>query len=95
MQDAVAVVFRADRIGVFALFPFLPGTNNPSTCMAYAAIGQHYHATCVAVVRKSWPATRKQYAPLLKELRRIGYKNIRVLKRIPRTAYAVRLEQCR
>lgn len=96
MKEITTVVFRVAKDGeVCALFPFELGqVRNPGTCSCYVHVGQHSWAD-VGYVNKTKPATRKQYLPLLKELRRIGYKNIRVLKRIPRTAWAVRSEQCR
>lgn len=71
------VLFRAERAGIYkgqitAVFPTLPGTNNPATFTVYAHIGQHGTGT------RGWyadtrPATPEEYAPLLAELERAGY----------------------
>lgn len=71
------VLFRAERAGVYkdqitAVFPTLPGTNNPATFTVYAHVGQH------GTGMRGWyadtrPATPEEYAPLLAELERAGY----------------------
>jgi len=56
---------------VIALFPCLPGTNDPNTCLSYMHTGQHGGATAS---QHGWPrATPEEYAPLKKELEAIGY----------------------
>jgi len=74
----VPVLFRAEKSGDFkgdvtAVFPTLPGTNDPWTMTCYAHVGQH--GTC----SKDWYWTTRaakpaEYAPLLAELKRI-YEN--------------------
>lgn len=78
--DVVFRVFRGDDSEVFALFPGLPGTNNPGTCSSYARIGQHSSADPAGCIQRSRPATPEEYAPLMEELTRIGYK-LRPVKR--------------
>jgi len=82
----VKVIFRIDSDNiVFALFPEIPGTNDPRTCSCYEHIGQHHSAHYDLCIRTSRPATRAQYAPLASELRSIGY-NLVVKKRDARAA---------
>lgn len=75
----------------FALFPALPGTNDPATCSSYARLGQHGSADPIGCVRRSRPATEAEYEPLRRELERIGY-NVRPVSRCTRAHYAARLE---
>jgi len=85
-EPPVKVIFRIDHDNiVFALFPEIPGTNDPLTCSCYEHIGQHHSAHYDLCIRTSRPATRAQYAPLASELRSIGY-NLVVKKRDARAA---------
>ena len=73
--EKLPVIFRAERAGDFAgevtaIFPTLPGTNDPATFTIYAHIGQH------GTGARDWyagtrPATESEAAPLLAELRSI------------------------
>ncbi len=65
--------WRDDPQDIVALFPTIPGTNDPDTCMAYARVGQHSSADYRSVIRGTIPATPTEYAELRKELERIGY----------------------
>lgn len=69
-MQSLPVIFRHDGEDVTAVFPTLPGTNNPSTMTCYAHIGQH-GSCCADWVRSTSPALPSEYAPLLAELRRI------------------------
>lgn len=63
-----------------AFFPEMIGTNNPHTCTCYAHIEQHTSAdTGYAGALK--PAKLEQYKPLLKELARVGYDNLKVIRK--------------
>ena len=73
------VVFRADREGVYALFPDDPATHN-GLCLCYVMVGGHVAADYEHCITTSFPAAPKQYAPLLRELKRIGY-NVQVAVR--------------
>lgn len=56
---------------VIALFPDLPGTTDPSTCLSYAHYGQHGAATASG---HGWRlATVEEYTPLKRELESLGY----------------------
>jgi hypothetical protein len=75
-RTKVKVIFRISRndsTDVYALFPEIPGTRDPSTCQCYQHDGQHSNADYAGCVRRSRPATPREYAALLAELRRIGY----------------------
>lgn len=78
------VVFRQFKGEVIALFPREPAEcSNWHTCLSYVHVGQHSAADPWLVVSDSRPATPKQYAPLARELRRIGYQ-LTIGKRIAR-----------
>lgn len=70
MQIDLPVIFRRDGDEITAVFPTVPGTNDPSTMTCYAHIGQH--GSCHADwVRSTSPSLPGDYAPLLAELRSI------------------------
>lgn len=74
------VVFRKYMGEVVAVFPTIAWDRNELQC--YARIGQH--SGC----RRDWyvqtkPATPEEFRPLYYELRRVGYMDITVKKRIP------------
>jgi hypothetical protein len=76
------VIFRIWRDGhVIALLPDVEA--NPGMCMMYEHVGQHGEGDPRHVVSKTRLATPEEYAPLLAELRRIGY-NLRIVKRMNR-----------
>ena len=86
------VVFRKFSDGdVIALFPFENGSTRPITCLCYQHIGQHGIAS-VEIIDTTTLATESEYSPLFAELESLGY-NLKVLKRIPRNAYDVRLSK--
>lgn len=58
---------------VIALFPALAGDDHAYTCQSYQHTGQHSAADLVGLGRKLRLATRKEFAPLVKELRGLGY----------------------
>jgi hypothetical protein len=66
---------------VIALLPDIEAT--PGMCMMYEHVGQHGEGDPRHVVSKTRLATPEEYAPLLKELRDIGY-NLRIVKRMNR-----------
>lgn len=74
-----AVLFRKDKYGVFAIFPYLSWRNGwTTTC--YAHMGQHSFGDYDAMISQSKPAKASEYRDLLRELRRIGYR-LRVIHR--------------
>lgn len=73
-EPETPVIFRVFKEGdVIALFPTLPGTNDPTTCQSYQHIGQH-GAASIDLGKTNRLATRKEYMPLKKELEQIGYR---------------------
>lgn len=74
------VIFRVSNEdgSVFALFPYNPATDRYVT--SYQHVGQHCAADYNGCIASSRPATPEEYAPLLQELRRIGYI-LRIIKR--------------
>ena len=82
------VIFRVDKTRgayesgqVFAAFPY--EWANELFLTGYAHIGQHFAIAWDFVRDCSRPATTEEAAPLLDELRRIGYEDITVIKRLP------------
>lgn len=74
------VIFRQFPDGeVIALFPELPGTIDPNTCLSYMHYGQHGSAD-TGIVRNTYPCDPQDYESLLKELVSIGY-NLKIVKR--------------
>lgn len=76
---------------VFALFPTLPGTNEPHTCTCYQHIGQHSSADVYGCIDDSRPATPNEYADLLRELNWVY--NDCSLKVVKRSTYRMHKER--
>lgn len=76
------VIFRKFRDGsdIVALFPTLPGDSSLATCLSYQHIGQH-GAASVALIYETLPVSPGEYWPLLKELKRQGYDDLRIYTR--------------
>lgn len=84
------VIFRTFRQGgdVIALFPKLPGTNDPRTCESYMHVGQH--AACsVALASVARLATEQEAAPLRRELESLGYR-LHTVRRMSPTHHKAR-----
>lgn len=76
------VVFRKFADGeIIALFPEEIFAGYLVT--SYLHFGQHGEADYNAMIRLTKPATEKEYAELYKELRNIGYDDLKVIKRKP------------
>ena len=77
-QHKTKVIFRKFSDGdIIALFPELPGNNNPyETCESYMHVGQH-GAASVDLTDVTTLAKPEEYASLLSELESIGY-NVQV-----------------
>lgn len=90
-MNTTKVIFRKfKREGdIIALFPELPGDRNPETCNSYMHIGQHGSAS-VALVADTRLAKPDEYADLLAELQRIGYADLRIVKRFTNADYLKR-----
>jgi len=67
------VLFRLGREpdDVFAVFPTLPGTNDPNSLTVYQHVGQHSSGDRHDVMSSSRPASPMEYSDLLRELRGI------------------------
>lgn len=73
-EPRIAVIFRKFKNGeIIALFPELPGTNDPETCLSYQQIGQHGSAG-VDLCDRTKPAKPEEFASLQAELESIGYR---------------------
>lgn len=75
---------------IIALFPEEPGSYDPSTCQCYQHVGQHGLADPTHVIQTTVPATPEEYAALLRELKQIGYDDLRIMKRTTYQDYLVR-----
>ena len=74
------VVFRKFKDGdIIALFPDLKERRGNITC--YQHIGMHGIADR-GIVKDTKLATESEYKPLYKELERIGYSDLQVVKRL-------------
>ena len=75
--ETTKVIFRRwkELREVFALFPAIPGTNDPSTCLCYAHMGQHSNANYDACIKRSRHVFSRnpEVASLRRELERAGY----------------------
>lgn len=87
------VIYRKwrDTGDVIALFPTHPGTYEPSTCSSYMQLGQHAAADLRGVIRVTRPATRREARDIHRELRRVGYTDLRVMHRVSRKMDITRL----
>jgi hypothetical protein len=73
-EPGTVVIFRRFSDGdVVAIMPEIPGTSDAATCSSYMHVGQH-GACAVDLISDLEPAPPGEYAPLLEELRRIGYR---------------------
>ena len=82
-MESTIVVFRMDRVGVFALFPDLPADQHGTYCTCYQHVGQHCAADYSACIAHSRPATSTEYAELYAELEQRGY-DLKVRRRSTR-----------
>ena len=73
------VIFRKWPDGeILALFPGEPHDAARGLCISYQHIGQHSGADYAGCMASTKRATAAEYAPLLKELRQIGYDNLQI-----------------
>jgi hypothetical protein len=90
-------VFRAHPREVIALFPDVPGTNAPGTCLSYVHNGQHGAADLLGLMYSGTrPASPEEYASLKRELERPPYEyKLRVIKRTPKDSAGIREAEIR
>jgi hypothetical protein len=67
---------------IIALFPTIVADMSPYHCQSYEHVGQHGAAEPNNVMQMTTSATPSEYADLLKELHKIGYRNLKVVKRL-------------
>lgn len=81
-KEKTKTVFRFyRRYGeVIALFPQIAGDIFGESCLSYMHIGQHSAADPIIVVKQTRLAVPKEYKPLLKELKQLGY-NVQITKK--------------
>lgn len=91
MNATTPVFYRMEDGEPLAIFPTIPGTNDPDTCTVYRHTGQHGHAS-TDYPRTLPRATPEQAAPLASELERIGYTDLRTVKQFHATDRAARIE---
>lgn len=91
------VVFRVwndDVFGVIALFPQMAGDGRGLMCSSYEHAGQHGAADTHIVVRRTRLATPKEYRPLTKELKQLGYR-LDIRKRCTQRDLLIRMENAK
>ncbi|MCK9525970.1 MAG: hypothetical protein M0R49_08585 [Limnochordia bacterium] len=72
-NDSTVVIFRKYNNGtVIAIFPEIPSTSDPYTCMSYEHVGQHGPCS-IDIVSITKPAQWEEYDSLMEELKSIGY----------------------
>ncbi|KKN62627.1 hypothetical protein LCGC14_0510380 [marine sediment metagenome] len=81
---------KSEGGGVIAIFPTELGTDSPYTSMMYERVGQHGSGDPQGVVQQTKRATPSEYAGLLKELHKIGYRNLVVVQRLQQSFLAER-----
>lgn len=94
---ATPVIFKLEKNSfspdsVVAFFPAEAATLNPYECTCYAHIGQH-GAACVSYAAALRPATPEQYAPLMRELERRGYADLKPVRKFLNAHTAARRAQ--
>ena len=80
------VLFRKtkDKDGdIVAIFPFTPWNPEDYTIACYMHIGQHGPCTWDWVRQCTKPASDAEFTDLLRELKSVGYDDLRVIRRLP------------
>lgn len=77
------VIFRKwkDTKDIIALFPALWWDQPRGLVTSYMHLGQHYGAYYTHIIKDTVPALPSEYEPLLRELERLGYTDLKVRKR--------------
>ncbi|KKK66118.1 hypothetical protein LCGC14_2967330 [marine sediment metagenome] len=76
--------------GIIAIFPTELGTDDPHTSSMYEHVGQHGAGDTRDVVQRTKRATPSEYASLLKELHKIGYRGLVVVQKLQQSFLAER-----
>lgn len=77
---------------VIAIFPQEAGAMSLDTCLSYMHVGQHSACGPQGLTQQLRLATPKEYRPLARELRRIGYR-LDIRRRITRQDLEIRRSQ--
>lgn len=81
-KEKLPVIFRMEKYnGVRTPLAVFPTTNNTIYCMCYSHREQHSEICRGYYYQNTKPATENEYKPLLKELHKIGYTNLRIVKK--------------
>ena len=83
VDPVTPVIFRRyrDDNEIVAVFPTIDGGGG--RIMSYVHMGQHGAGRYSAIIDQTRPAKPAEYASLLKELKQIGYDNLKVMQRKP------------
>jgi hypothetical protein len=94
MKIQTKVLFRKWKKDgtVIALFPEEIADSSGYYCNSYEHVGQHGGCEPDLVIKKTTPATKKEYQELYQELTAIGY-NLKVMKYVPANAFYVRCKK--
>lgn len=77
----IPVIYRMFHGEILALFPSIPGTNDPKTCSSYQHIGQHGAADLRRCIADSRPATEDEYKSLHAEILQ-RYVELEIVSRV-------------
>ena len=90
-QPLTPVVFRSKRDDLFALFPTeaVDGEN----CKCYLLLDGYNSANYEKCMRSSKAATKKESEKILVALRKLGWKNLKVIKRATSIMHEKRKKQ--
>ena len=99
-EPAVPVIFRVYRSGhgkgdAVAIFPSVIGACHDRSVTVYEHVGQHGTARMIDMRQITRPARPSEYRALAKELRRVGYERLRVVKRDTPQYREQRERECR
>ena len=75
--------------GVLALFPTEPSDIHGHYCNSYESVGQHGGADYLLCIKWTRPATSKESAPLVREMKQLGHE-LRIVKRATATMHIQR-----
>jgi hypothetical protein len=86
------VCFRKTKDGeITAVFPFEPWNLMDFSVTCYVHLGQHGSCCWEWVRGDTRPATEAESVDLLSELKRIGYDDLQVLRRLPNWSKIVKV----
>lgn len=97
-SDKTEVIFRVDNTKdfkgtIYALFPYIQGTNRFGSVLTYQHLGQHSAADYNHCIKTSKPAKPEQYKDLFNELVQQGYDDLKVVHRQNNSKYLQSFEK--